>query len=265
MKISNNNVSFTSRCPQVRDAQWVCHTINSRFPHSSTSKLLPQYKSLLAEFLNNMNIEVSEFPKTLNDIYDCINKLQNFMEHLNIFSKDLLPKKYRDATLTLEKIKANIEALDNARFNIGKSLGVRECLTLVKDFKVGNCYEDAKIAELILRLNGIKNACTALMMQNGKSLDHAVCVFNRDGTVFSGDIKNSTIIIDPWAGKADFAKNMFTDYENNFKNYFDIKSKKDIDLYIDDYIIMDDVQLMQYKKIYPELIFKNSKRKFMQK
>ncbi len=260
-----SNISFASRCPQIRDAQWVCRTITSQFPHTSSSKFLPQYKSLLEEFSSNLNIKTSDSPKTLADVYNFINKLQNFIEHLNIFSKDLLPKKYRDATLTLEKIKTNIDALHNARFNVNKSSDLTKCLTLVKDYKVGNCYEDAKIAEFILRLNGIKNACTALMMQSGKSLDHAVCVFNRDGSVFSGDIKNSTIIIDPWAGKADFAKNMFVDYKNNFNRYFDINAKKDIDLYIDDYILLDDIQLNLFKETYPKLIFKNSKRKFMQK
>ena len=90
-------------------------------------------------------------------------------------------------------------------------------LDQLKVEKVGNCYENAKAAEIILKMNGVKHAKSASLVRGKipRDTDHFVCVFNRDGSVFDGTVKNNqTIIVDPLFGKVDFANNMFKMYEN---------------------------------------------------
>ena len=38
---NNNSAYFTAHCVQIRDAQWVCNTLNQTLPHFSTSKFKP--------------------------------------------------------------------------------------------------------------------------------------------------------------------------------------------------------------------------------
>lgn len=90
----------------------------------------------------------------------------------------------------------------------------------LKSEKLGNCGEDAFLSALILKLNGVKNACMATLKSGKEKVDHVVCVFNKDGSAFDGKVSKNTIIIDPWVGTADFASNMFLKYKALAKKYF---------------------------------------------
>ena len=80
----------------------------------------------------------------------------------------------------------------------------------INKFKCFNCGEAGQLAELILKLNGIKNACTALIYDGNDNIHHEVCLFNRDGSEYNNVIKNrETIIVDPYTGICDFANNYF--------------------------------------------------------
>ena len=63
----NNNFSFKGRCPQVKDAQWVCHVVNTAYPHVSTTRFsAPMYKikkennELYNKFLDQKPFSFSE-------------------------------------------------------------------------------------------------------------------------------------------------------------------------------------------------------------
>ena len=79
---------------------------------------------------------------------------------------------------------------------------VFESLYLMEVFKVGNCSENAVLAELVLKMNNIRNACCATMFKavpgdsccDWRDLDHAVCVFNKDGSLFNGKKTKHTIL-----------------------------------------------------------------------
>lgn len=130
-------------------------------------------------------------------------------------------------------------------------------------FKIGNCYEDAKMAELILTMNGISNACTArLSTPSSKFIDHVICLLNKDGTHFDGNINKSTIIIDNWASKVDYAQNMNSYYKSMFNNYFDIAPDEEIKYIKFDEFKLSSRKIKKLKKKYPQFLFKGE-NKFM--
>lgn len=262
----NNSPSFTSRNSCIRDAQWVCHKINSELPHYSTTKFTPAYKKLIKDklFINNPYLDKNKLkPKSMDDIYYIImmltkiplnqaqlqsNTIKKNLDLLN-YSKNLI-NKIGDAR-TISEQKFGLKTVSSITYQLNK-------------FKIGNCYEDAKMAELILTLNGISNACTArLSTSSSKFIDHVICLFNKDGTPFDGNINKSTIIIDNWASKVDYAHNMNAFYKNMFNNYYFNISQDDKIKYIKfDKFKLSSKKIKKLKKEYPQFIF-NGKNKFM--
>ena len=168
-----------------------------------------------------------------------------------------------------------VNAARNKNYDIFGRPNIQNMLDLLEKYRVGNCMEDANAAALILKMNGIKNVYTAILTSGNEKVDHMVCVFNKDGSKFSGKIKNSTIIIDPWARKADFAKNMMIYYKNEMCNslniqgsYFTTKGrnicsndKMGLEKYASVYL--SEKELNEFKNQYPEFVFKSNNRKFM--
>ena len=87
-----------------------------------------------------------------------------------------------------------------------------------------------------MKLNNIDNACCVSLATELHGLDHAVCVFNRSGKEFSGEIiNNNTIIVDSWLGIVDFANNALKTIQNCYKHYVGLYNDYPITLsnYID--------------------------------
>jgi hypothetical protein len=94
----------------------------------------------------------------------------------------------------------------------------------IKKYHYFNCHESALLAELILKINGIKNSYTACLRDGKAKGNHILCLFNRDGSKIAireenGELipqieNNKTIIIDPWAGICDFANNALKEYHS---------------------------------------------------
>lgn len=102
---------------------------------------------------------------------------------------------------------------------------VYELFSFAEKYKSFNCYEAAKLSELALKINGVKNSYTANLYKGDANVDHVVCLFNRDGSPFNGEIKNNqTIIIDAWAGVCDFANKLFKEYEVYWAEFLKIPS-----------------------------------------
>jgi len=99
----------------------------------------------------------------------------------------------------------------------------------LQDKKVGNCFEEACLAELIGKLNGHKNIYVGNIFIKKDNfakkikIDHSVA-FITDKKIEANKeyhFKNKeAIIIDPWLGITDFADKYFTQLKNYNRKYF---------------------------------------------
>ncbi len=181
----NNNVSFNGRCPQIRDAQWIARKVISEYPHISTSRLGKQ---------------ITEIQKNNVDVF-C-----KFMQSKRKFS-GIKPQSQKENIIfrIFDWRTTFSDKIDNARnawvpTSKNESGFINNLINQLKYEKVGNCGEDAMLSQAILKINGVENAYTASLRVDGAPIDHCVCVFNKDGSIFDGTVNKNTIIIDPWFG-----------------------------------------------------------------
>ena len=271
--VSNRKISYTARCPQVRDANWVCNAFNSQFPNFSITKHKPIFEK---EAKKLFAFEENGTPLDIEAIYDILYSctltkedfkllpLKNKIMHRLAYM--FLSKERKTNLRHLGAIKNAIidfadkrESSYNIAGGVNKPLGA---LYFLRKHKMGNCYESAMGAKIILRLNGISNSeVISLKNVKGQSV-HTVCVFNTDGSKFKG-FTNKSIIIDPWIGKADFAQNIMQTYRNEYSNYFAFKAKGMPDIEFKKLSGIYKKRLQAIKKAYPELIFRSKNRHFM--
>lgn len=255
----NQQTIFNAKCPQIRDADWVCRTIQHTLPHSSTSK----HKARIVNFLkcNRSKIIYDQTPSNLAEICEILKK-----EHRRC--DDVLRKK-------MDSIRNFIETFGKKRLDTEAFIGYNKVYTslfMTENFKLGNCSEDAVLAELILKMNNVKNACCAAILKaepgasidEWKDVDHAVCVFNKDGSIFNDKVSDQTIIIDPWAGKAGFAKDMERYYRNEMSGYFDLEPYELFKYQRVETVDLPDIAMEKLKEKYYPFIFKSKNRRFMQ-
>ncbi len=124
----------------------------------------------------------------------------------------------------------------------------------MQDKKVGNCFEEAALAQLIGKVNGQKNIYVGDILvekeniEGKRKIDHAVA-FITDKKIEIGksySFKNKdAIIIDPWLGIADFAENYFTKLKNNFCKFFKELPDQDFLLYL---IGSDSKNIKEFRK-----------------
>ena len=113
-----------------------------------------------------------------------------------------------------------------------------------------NCAEEAIRTKIALEARGIKNV-SVVNLTNGA--DHAFCVFNRDGSVFTpfdGIINNQTVIVDTWLGKAGMANQMMKEYKTLFK----IPVEDSLYFMPQDTIKLKPAELEQLKREFPNLL-----------
>ena len=248
MNIFSDNINFTGRCSQVKDAQWVCHVVNTAFPNVSTTRFsAPLYK------LKQENAQL---------YYNFINKNQ---------FQTAKPYNYNELKLFVlfDWQKHLVEKLNNVRrrWQSDSKNSSRLLCNVIKQLKldkIGNCGEDALLSEAILKINGIDNSYTAALCLNDSKIDHRVCVFNRDGTKFDGKVTKNTIIIDPWIGAADFAQNMFLNYKRFCNKYFfNIKDNSKLGLIDVKSLDMSGEELLLLTLKYDKLLFPGITKEFM--
>lgn len=262
IKYSQN---FNARCSQVRDAEWVCRTINHNLPHFSSTKMQPIIENYLKKNASEINYKggLTTLSETHNFLSDIIFKEGN--------------QKLID---TIHSIKRMITNFGEKRFIANKVIAsgkindiLYESLFLMLKERLGNCTENAVIAELICKLNGFKNATCAIVnkintkQENPKiePLDHFVCVLNTDNSKFNGKINNKTIIIDPWLGKADFANNIEQFFRNECTNFFELTENDKFYYQTRELVNLSEDELSDFRNVLDDFIFKNKTRKFMQK
>jgi len=280
MEIQRNNISFTSRCPQIRDAQWVVHTVNTEFPHFSLTKMQP----MCAKFLQK-NEYCKQLPKTFTEIDDIISSipqvystfhdtsfLGKMLLHLDILRK---PQEEQKTINTAIKIKENIFKLWNFRRGYNNSYNdenkyLKDLLTQMTNEKLGNCFEDSILSELVLKLNGIKNATLATLYKRDKSghrsiIDHVICIFSPDDKkVQAGELSAKDIVVDTWLGIADFAPNAILKYKTIGRKFFNIGKDDAIDIRPRDSLHLTKADIEEFREKFPQLVFQNKARNFMQ-
>lgn len=237
--------SFSSRCPEIRDAQWVCQKVKS-FPHISPSKVTVPIVGLAYK---NPNVykRFSKYP------------------YPDLFN---IPQEHK-ITRIFDWQRRIVQKINNARDEwTGKRRGdfrlFEAILGQIKYSKLGNCGEDAFLSATILKLNGVEHTYTATLKIDDLLHDHAVCAFNRNGQPFSGEIKRDTILIDPWIGIADFAANIIPKYKNLYSEFFNgIKPDSKITFDRVKRINLNNNEQFLLKIEYPELLYHKTGRRFM--
>jgi len=253
--------NFTARCPEIRDAEWVCRVINHTFPHYSTTKQQVRIINLFKR--NRGEIKYEKTPQNLTDVYEILESYKP-KDKTSKLAKQLLSFKETLERYAIKRFSA--ESL------MGRGNKIFESLYLMERLKFGNCSEMAMIAELILKMNGIQNACCASLnkgllrtpITEWTDLDHLICVYNKDGSIFTGKPTKHTIFIDPWLNKAGFAKDMERFYRNEFSHFFKL-DPDEVFKYEPAYVVeLSDFAMAKVKDKYHPFIFKNKSRGFMQ-
>lgn len=276
---NSSNLNFTSRCPQIRDAQWVSHIVNSTFPHFSATK----HQEGIISYLDKNNLCFCR-PKNLNQAVEYLErsrqinkrrppktlyeKVEDFLSYI------ILPKEKKimfnkkkhlyDKIYSLAELRRKCyqnEIYKNNSFPI-------KILKVVQNNKIGNCMEDAIISELVLKLNGVKNIARIHMynLVNGKekAIDHSVCLINPpDIPIKKGYFHPKSIIVDSWSGKCDFAENMLRFYKNTKSKFFKVKGIKETIYEPAQETGINNKDLERIKKEYPQLIYPNKNHKFL--
>jgi len=203
MMCSNTNISFTSRCQSIEMARSACRKITmfSTTKNQHTVQKLKQTNREAMEFFEDYAYmpeytRGSKMFNMLNSYMNCSNKLVSDRKHFG----------------------------DKADL-----VGVQNLLQHIKTKHVGNCGESAEGLSAILAMNGVENAYFTTIKNGESAVDHEICVFNRDGSVFDGEIKNNkTIIIDAWLGIVDFANTALKQIKAAGAKYLYLNPYKDV-------------------------------------
>ena len=243
---TNNQISYTGRCSQIRDAQWVIHALKSNYPHFSSSRIKPK----------------------MSDIYERVRTAG--IPYSDIVNKRVPPDTLNGKLLRLCSWHRNfVQKCSRIRQNNQVS-GVcdrRIFYNIIKQLEksgFGNCGEDSFVSAVILKMNKVKNVFVAKLKADENLVDHSICIFNADGTKFDGKFKKSTIIVDSWLGQADFAHNLFVTYKNRCSKFFP-EIKRDSNIGIDKLreIILSNEDILLLNLDFDKLIFPEISHSFM--
>ena len=242
----NSQISYTGRCRQIRDAQWVIHALTSNYPHFSASRIKPK----------------------MNDIYERVRTAG--IPYSDIVNKRVPPDTLNGKLLKLCSWYGNfVQKCSNIRLfqqisGISDKNKFYSLINQLEKTKFGNCGEDAFLSAVILKMNKVKNVCVAKLRADDSPIDHIVCIFNADGTKFDGKIKKSTIIVDSWLGKADFAHNLFVTYKNRCGKFFP-EVKKNSHIGIENFreVLLNNEDILWLNLDFGNLRFPESSHEFM--
>ena len=126
--------------------------------------------------------------------------------------------------------------------------------------RLGNCAEEAKLAELIARINGQKNVYSGKIFAGKGFAKHEVA-FITDKEIKPDKkyhFKNKdALIIDPWLGVTDFAGRYFKSLTKQYAKVLQIRGNAKPSLQADFSSKLTPKKLGDLKKGHPELIIRN--------
>ncbi len=182
-------ISFKSRNQAIKNADRITRSVSSIYPHISGSR---------------SGIKIRHFQQI----------------HYP------LPIYYRFGNLNLK----NSNKLNSLRYRSGEGIDLfRNIIDTLKNHKIGNCYEESVLAQIIGKINGIQNIYTSKIYFNRNSsdcqmqLDHAVAIITDKPFVKDRkyDFKHKdAVIIDPWLGITEYAGDYIRRIKTNFINLF---------------------------------------------
>lgn len=152
--------------------------------------------------------------------------------HVSDFSFKTLPAYFENIAIKLHKMRKALRSSDEY---------YSQLVYCMQDKKVGNCFEEAMLAQLIGKINGQKNIYVGEIYMKKENvdkdikIDHTVAFItqkkiNKD-KMYSFRNKEA-VIIDPWLGITDFADNYFTKLKNDFVKFFHEIPDRDFLLYM---------------------------------
>ena len=187
------------------------------------------FKSIMINFINRNALKNADrITRYASSVYPHISESKSTIVINNALTKKELNTKERYRLLNLKnryKLK-----MDKLRYRGGYGFEqfqiIIDCL---KNSKLGNCYESSILAEIIGKINGLKNIFSAQVFYTKNTdninmrFDHGVAVIT-DKT-FEKDIKytfknKDAIIIYPWLGITDFAGEYINKIRTVFSNMF---------------------------------------------
>lgn len=244
-------ISFKSRNEAIRNADKITRLAHSVYPHISESRVRTSVGHQL--LLGNQE-----------------------------------KKGYRLSNLVLK----NSTKIDALRYKACDGIDLfRNIIDMLKKHKIGNCYENAILAEIIGKINGINNIYPVKIFYNRNSsgakmqLDHAVSIIT-DKKLTKNNKYNlcnkDAIVVDPWLGVTEYISDYITRLKNDFHKMFSTipddsislrrilftaKNPKEFHeakrgvykpdfsfmLHEDEQLTINDAEIL--KKEYPELIF----------
>ena len=134
---------------------------------------------------------------------------------------------------------------------------------LVKRYHCANCAELTRLANLICAVNGIDSTPIGMMLcdKEGKIfsyVDHAALAIPlKEGSLSCNKMSKikDVIIIDPWLGIADYARNAALEYQNKFQKHLNMP--KDSQIMMDPFTSLPAIPIEEFqnlRKEFPNLI-----------
>ena len=184
-------ISFKSRNPLITNTDRITRAANSVYPHVSQSKVAGSIEKQL----------------------------------LCMDNQALMTRRLQDLQIK------NSVILNTLRFKMTSGMELlRNIIAALKNNHIGNCYEDARLAEIIAKINGQMNVYPMKIFLNRNrsgfdmKLEHVVSVLT-DKTIepnYKYVLKNKdAIILDPWLGITEFAGTYNEKLKNGYGHNFD--------------------------------------------
>ena len=129
---------------------------------------------------------------------------------------------------------------------------------------LGNCAEEAKLAELIGKINGIKNIYSGSVFAGRGFAKHDVAFITNEEIKPNKKYKfkkKDALIIDPWLGITEFAGNYFKIIKTNFAKLLEIRGNSKPYIIPDFTSKLTQAKIRNFRKKYSELIIDFSNKK----
>lgn len=147
---------------------------------------------------------------------------------------------------------------------------IKEVLYSATVNKIGNCSEYVSLAEMVSRMNGVKNcyrlsfrdAASEKMLasSSAKSVNHTALLISKN-PIKGNEIKeDECLIIDPWLGISGRMKDVIERYKNEFPQILKIKDDTQLKYHISGNFDLSEFDLEVLKGGFPSLIYPNKSK-----
>jgi len=223
IRFTVNMITFKSRNQAIRQADRITRSVNSIYPHVSQSRT---------------SVKIAEKLSFLDYASPCARKMQD------------LQNKY-DCKIT------------SLQLSLTSGLDLfRKIIDALKNKKIGNCYESARMAEIIGKINGQENIYPMRMFISRNNsgalmpMEHVVSVIT--DSEIEPNVKyrfknNDALILDPWLGLTEFAGKYLERIKLEFKYMLPIMPDVDFSIYMS---TRDAKDTKEYKNLKKTIKFK---------